>query len=90
MCVCCKIRSHLFCRLSHVLCYRLANLHHAYATIDCYCSSHHVHHFSVLSPGLLGGKDTESSGFEEHTWEICNILMEQTDSAVKKSQKARF
>ena len=60
VCVYRKIRSHLFCLLSHVLCYRLANLHHAYATIDCYCSSHHVHHSSVLSPGLLGGKDTEA------------------------------
>ena len=87
------VESHLLCSLCRACCHladchlRLANLHHTYSTVDCYCSSHHVHHCFVLSPGLLGGKDTESSGFEEHTWQIRRILMKRTDSAVKRRKK---
>ena len=87
------IQSHLLCSLCRACCHladchlRLANLHHTYSTVDCYCSSHHVHHCFVLSPGLLGGKDTEGSGFEEHTWQIRGILMKRTDSAVKRRKK---
>lgn len=87
------VQCHLLCSLYRACCHladchlRLMDLHHTYSTVDCYCSSHHVHHFSVLSPGRLGGKDTESSGFEEHTWQIRGILMEQTDSAVKRRKK---
>ena len=87
------VQSHLLCRLCRACCHladchlRLANLHHTYSTVDYYCSSHHVHHCFVLSPELLGGKDTESSGFEEHTWQIRGILMKRTDSAVKRRKK---
>ena len=60
------VESHLLCSLCRACCHlaechlRLMDLHHTYSTVDCYCSSHHVDHCFVLSPGLLGGKDTEA------------------------------
>ena len=65
VCVLGNIRSNR-ADLLHYLCHlRLTNLHHANATVNCYCSCHHVHHFSVLSPGLWEGKTPKQNMSED-------------------------
>ena len=58
----CSNRADLLHDLRHL---RLTDLHHANATVNCYCSCHHVHHFSVLSPGLWEGKTPKQNMSED-------------------------